>query len=156
MQADEHVIEAYLGTPRERQLVAAKVKAKEKAAVAAEAEVLLELKGVDVFYDKVQVLDGVDMTVRRGERVALLGTNGAGKSTILKPPSGLVTPIAGLVTWKGEDVTAKNAEQLVRKRARARARRPRAVPDAHRRREPPHGRLPARSASRSTASSSAS
>ncbi|HVE93465.1 MAG TPA: ATP-binding cassette domain-containing protein [Acidimicrobiales bacterium] len=115
VQSDERVVEAYLGTPRERQLVAAKVKAKKRAAAAADADVLLEMKGVDVFYDKVQVLDDVNLVVRRGERVALLGTNGAGKSTILRAASGLVEPAAGAVMWKGELVTPKGAEQLVQK-----------------------------------------
>ena len=115
VQSDERVVEAYLGTPRERQLVAAKVKAKARAKAAAEAEVLLEMKSVDVFYDKVQVLDDVNLVVRRGERVALLGTNGAGKSTILRAASGLVAPAEGAVLWKGELVTPKGAEELVKK-----------------------------------------
>jgi branched-chain amino acid transport system ATP-binding protein len=75
---------------------------------------LLEVEGVDVFYDKVQVLYGVDFHVRRGERIALLGTNGAGKSTILKVASGLVAPTAGTVRWKGEDITKAPAEKIVR------------------------------------------
>ncbi len=75
---------------------------------------LLEVEGLDVFYDKVQVLYDVDFHVRRGERIALLGTNGAGKSTILKAASGLVAPTAGTIRWKGEDITSVPAERLVR------------------------------------------
>src|SRR3954462_6399820 len=56
---------------------------------------LLTCRGVDVAYDKVQVLFGVDIDVAPGEIVALLGTNGAGKSTLLKAISGLVTPKGG-------------------------------------------------------------
>jgi branched-chain amino acid transport system ATP-binding protein len=105
------VLEAYLGTPAEQ---------RRTAAVAArpvddEAEVLLSVEGIDVFYDKVQVLYDVDVEVRRGERVALLGTNGAGKSTVLKAASGLITPTAGTIRWKGEDITDIPAEQLVRR-----------------------------------------
>jgi ABC-type branched-subunit amino acid transport system ATPase component len=66
---------------------------------------LLSCRGVDVAYDKVQVLFGVDADIREGEIVALLGTNGAGKSTLLKAISGLVHPIAGRITFDGHDIT---------------------------------------------------
>jgi branched-chain amino acid transport system ATP-binding protein len=66
---------------------------------------LLSCRGVDVAYDKVQVLFGVDINVQQGEIVALLGTNGAGKSTLLKAVSGLVHPIAGHITFDGHDIT---------------------------------------------------
>ena len=68
-------------------------------------EALLTCRGVDVAYDKVQVLFGVDLEVREGEIVALLGTNGAGKSTALKAISGLVHPIAGRIEFDGRDIT---------------------------------------------------
>jgi ABC-type branched-subunit amino acid transport system ATPase component len=66
---------------------------------------LLSCRGVDVAYDKVQVLFGVDLDVAEGSIVALLGTNGAGKSTLLKAISGLVAPTAGRITFAGEDIT---------------------------------------------------
>ena len=66
---------------------------------------LLSCRGVNVAYDKVQVLFGVDLDVEEGEIVALLGTNGAGKSTMLKAISGLVTPIAGRIIFDGRDIT---------------------------------------------------
>ena len=111
VQNDPRVIEAYLGTPAEQQLVAASAR---KRTTDTAAEVLLECEGIDVFYDKVQVLYGVDFHIRRGERVALLGTNGAGKSTVLKAASGLVQPTAGSIRWKGEDITGMPAEKIVR------------------------------------------
>jgi branched-chain amino acid transport system ATP-binding protein len=111
VQADPRVIEAYLGTPAEQARVDA---APTRSRIAADAEVLLEVEGIDVFFDKVQVLYGVDLTVRRGERIALLGTNGAGKSTILKAASGLVPTTAGTIRWKGTDVSTTPAEDLVR------------------------------------------
>ena len=114
IQADPKVVEAYLGTPHERQKVEAQARRSKRAREDTKKEILLELEGVDVFYDKVQVLYGVDFHVRRGERVALLGTNGAGKSTVLKAASGLIQPTAGKILWKGEDALAKPAEQLVR------------------------------------------
>jgi ABC-type branched-subunit amino acid transport system ATPase component len=110
VQSDPRVAEAYLGTPREQRKVAIAASRPEDT----EAELLLDVRGLDVLYDKVQVLYGVDFHVRRGERVALLGTNGAGKSTILKAASGLVTPAAGTITWKGEDITEVPADRRVR------------------------------------------
>src|SRR3954467_7866103 len=65
----------------------------------------LQCRGVDVCYDKVQVLFGVDLEVHQGEIVALLGTNGAGKSTLLKAISGLVRPTAGTITFAGHDIS---------------------------------------------------
>ncbi|HEV3227471.1 MAG TPA: MFS transporter, partial [Acidimicrobiales bacterium] len=66
---------------------------------------LLVCRGVEVAYDQVQVLFGVDMDVKAGECVALLGTNGAGKSTLLKAISGVVDPIGGVVFFDGRDIT---------------------------------------------------
>jgi len=77
-------------------------------AVDASAAPLLSCRGVDVAYDKVQVLFGVDIDVMPGEIVALLGTNGAGKSTLLKAISGLVTPKAGRITFDGIDISSAN------------------------------------------------
>jgi branched-chain amino acid transport system ATP-binding protein len=70
---------------------------------------LLSCRGVDVAYDKVQVLFGVDLDVQRGEIVALLGTNGAGKSTLLKAVSGIVQPVAGSIWFDGKDITRADA-----------------------------------------------
>src|SRR5438132_11451342 len=73
------------------------------------SEVLLSCSGVDVAYDQLQVLFGVDLDVEDGEIVALLGTNGAGKSTLLKAISGLVDPSAGTITFAGDDITHADA-----------------------------------------------
>ncbi len=72
-------------------------------------EALLVCRGVEVAYDQVQVLFGVDMIVEPGECVALLGTNGAGKSTLLKAISGVVDPIGGSVFFDGKDITHLDA-----------------------------------------------
>ena len=79
------------------------------AAVAGQGEAILVCEGVDVAYDRVQVLFGVDLEVQENEIVALLGTNGAGKSTLLKAISGLVDPIAGRIAFAGQDITHANA-----------------------------------------------
>ena len=70
---------------------------------------LLVCKGVDVAYDTVQILFGVDMEVKQGEVIALLGTNGAGKSTLLKAIAGLVDPIGGAIFFDGRDITHADA-----------------------------------------------
>jgi branched-chain amino acid transport system ATP-binding protein len=66
---------------------------------------LLEVDGVDLRYGRVQVLFGVDLNIGDGEFVGLLGTNGAGKSTVLKAVSGLVPVSAGRIRFAGDDIT---------------------------------------------------
>ena len=72
----------------------------------------LVCRGIDVAYDKVQVLFGVDLDVERNEIVALLGTNGAGKSTLLKAISGLVDPKAGKIWLAMPGLTVKPMDIL--------------------------------------------
>jgi branched-chain amino acid transport system ATP-binding protein len=66
---------------------------------------LLVCRDVDVSYDGVQVLFGVDFDVTEGEIIALLGTNGAGKSTLLKAISGTQEASAGAIVFDGRDIT---------------------------------------------------
>ena len=66
---------------------------------------VLQVRGVDVSYGNLQVLFDVGFEVRRGEVLALLGTNGAGKSTILKAISGLVMPDRGVIRMNGRTIT---------------------------------------------------
>ena len=75
--------------------------------------VLLETSGLTVSYDGVQVLFGVDLEVREGEILALLGTNGAGKSTTLNAISGIVEPDGGNVFFQGEAITGEPPETTV-------------------------------------------
>jgi ABC-type branched-subunit amino acid transport system ATPase component len=77
-------------------------------------DALLELRGVDFSYGRVQVLFGIDLAVHRGDAIALLGTNGAGKSTLLRCVSGLESPSRGTVWFDGTDITAKKAESRAR------------------------------------------
>ena len=76
-------------------------------------EPLLEVRGVDFSYGPLQVLFGVDLEVAAGHRVALLGTNGAGKSSVLRVISGLGRPSRGSVWFDGEDITRLPAERRV-------------------------------------------
>jgi branched-chain amino acid transport system ATP-binding protein len=74
---------------------------------------LLDLKGVDAFYGRVQALRGVTLSVDRGEIVALIGSNGAGKTTTLRTISGLVRAAAGVISFDGKDITRTQASQVV-------------------------------------------
>ncbi|MGA0879208.1 MAG: ABC transporter ATP-binding protein, partial [Ilumatobacteraceae bacterium] len=66
---------------------------------------VLQVRNVDVSYGNLQVLFDVNFEVRRGEVLALLGTNGAGKSTILKAIAGLVMPDRGAIRMNGQTIT---------------------------------------------------
>ena len=83
------------------------------ATSSADSPALLTCRGVEVAYDQVQVLFGVDLEVHPGEIVALLGTNGAGKSTLLKAISGSVDPIGGTILLDGRDITHTDAVATV-------------------------------------------
>ena len=73
----------------------------------------LELRGLTAGYGRITGIDNVDLTVRQGELVALLGANGAGKSTFLRAVSGLIKPWSGRVLLHGVDVTGRRSDQLV-------------------------------------------
>jgi ABC-type branched-subunit amino acid transport system ATPase component len=77
------------------------------------SDVVLDVRGLSASYGAVQVLRSVDMKVRRGEIVALLGTNGAGKSTILRCISGLMRPDDGRIVFEGDDVAGLPPEATV-------------------------------------------
>ena len=72
----------------------------------------IAVRGLDVEYDGVQVLFGVDLDVAPGEMVVLLGTNGSGKSTVLRAVSGLVRSRHGSITIEGRDVTHAAPERI--------------------------------------------
>jgi ABC-type branched-subunit amino acid transport system ATPase component len=74
----------------------------------------LEVRNLDFSYDKVQVLFDVDLDLRRGETLGLLGNNGAGKSTLLRVVSGLEKPQRGEVRLNGRTVTSTSPERRVR------------------------------------------
>ncbi len=75
---------------------------------------VLQLHNIDFSYGPVQVLFGVEFEVARGEALALLGTNGAGKSTALRVAAGLAVPSRGVVRLNGRNMTLASAEQRVR------------------------------------------
>lgn len=73
----------------------------------------ISLRDIDFSYGPVQVLFDVDLHVERGETLALLGTNGAGKSTILRVISGLAIPSRGIVRMDGRDITLTSPQTRV-------------------------------------------
>jgi branched-chain amino acid transport system ATP-binding protein len=75
---------------------------------------MLELADIRAGYGPVRVVDGVSFSVRRGEVLALLGANGAGKSTVLKVACGQLRPTAGTVRFLGKDATGRPPERLAR------------------------------------------
>ena len=74
---------------------------------------LLQLQGIVTYYGAIRILKGIDLGVDRGEVVALLGGNAAGKSTTMKTILGLVSPTAGTVKFNEEDVTKASPAQRI-------------------------------------------
>jgi branched-chain amino acid transport system ATP-binding protein len=66
---------------------------------------LLSVHNLEVFYGNIRALRGIDLEVRRGEIVTLIGANGAGKTTTLRTISGLLKPKSGEVTYDGRNIT---------------------------------------------------
>ena len=75
---------------------------------------LLAIEDLHVAYGKTAALHGVHLTVGRGETVALIGANGAGKSTTLRAISGLLAPARGRILFKGRPIGGSRADQIVR------------------------------------------
>jgi branched-chain amino acid transport system ATP-binding protein len=74
---------------------------------------VLELTDVHVRYGNIRALQGVSMRVESGELVALIGSNGAGKSTTLRTISGLLRPTQGTITFEGADITTAATDRIV-------------------------------------------
>ncbi|MBI3856634.1 MAG: LPS export ABC transporter ATP-binding protein [Planctomycetes bacterium] len=78
-------------------------------------EPLLQVDGVSKPYGRRRVVDGVSLSVRRGEVVALLGRNGAGKSTMVEMVMGILKPDQGRIEFGGEAITGMPVHQRSRK-----------------------------------------
>jgi branched-chain amino acid transport system ATP-binding protein len=78
------------------------------------AAVLLQVKGIKVSYGGIQAVRGVDLEVREGELVSLIGSNGAGKTTTMKAITGGLKPNEGHVEFMGKSTAGKGAWDLVR------------------------------------------
>ena len=75
---------------------------------------LLELKDVTVHYEKAEALKGVSVGVEKGEVVTIIGSNGAGKTTVLKAISALVRPTGGEVWFEGNRIDGLPPEKIAR------------------------------------------
>ncbi len=75
---------------------------------------MLEMRHVYTRYGQVECLKGINFKVQENEIVALLGANGAGKTTVLKTLSGLVRPTAGEVLFQGKKISSLSPETIVR------------------------------------------
>jgi branched-chain amino acid transport system ATP-binding protein len=75
---------------------------------------MLQVENVEVYYGKIQALKGVSLVVQPGELVALIGSNGAGKSTMLRTISGLLRPRQGSITYEGQRIDRIAPYQIVR------------------------------------------
>ena len=80
---------------------------------AAAGEVVLSVKGLEVAYGGIRAVKGVDLEVRRGELVALIGANGAGKTSTLKAIARALPMKAGTITFEGRDLRPHEPHELV-------------------------------------------
>ncbi|CAN7348692.1 ABC transporter ATP-binding protein [Bosea sp. LjRoot9] len=78
------------------------------------APYVIEAAGIDVFYGASQILFGVDLAVSQGQTMALLGRNGAGKSTTMKAIAGLAPPRRGFVKVLGQETTKRKPYHIAR------------------------------------------
>src|SRR5450756_1993330 len=76
---------------------------------------MLEIKNLQVYYGAIHALKGIDFHLEEGEIVALIGANGAGKSTTLNSISGLLRPKSGEILFQGQNLTQIPPQLIVRK-----------------------------------------
>ena len=74
---------------------------------------MLEIKDLEVYYGMIQAIKGISFEVNEGEVIALIGANGAGKTTILHTISGLIAPKKGSIIFEGQEITKIPAHKIV-------------------------------------------
>ncbi|MCD7778553.1 MAG: ABC transporter ATP-binding protein [Clostridiales bacterium] len=74
---------------------------------------MLEVKDISVYYGMIQAIKGVSFEVNKGEVIALIGANGAGKTTILQTVTGLLKPKSGKIIFEGKDITKTPGYKIV-------------------------------------------
>jgi branched-chain amino acid transport system ATP-binding protein len=79
------------------------------------ADALLTIDKLEAFYSDARALDGVSLSLKKGETLALIGANGAGKSTLLKCICGLLASKTGSITYKGEKIDHLPAHAIVKR-----------------------------------------
>ena len=75
---------------------------------------MLKIDKINVYYGAIHALKGISVDVKEGEIVTLIGANGAGKSTILRTISGLLKPKSGEITFEGQNIAGKAAQDIVK------------------------------------------
>ncbi len=78
------------------------------------SQTVLHVRKIDVFYESSQVLFNMSLEVRQGETLALLGRNGAGKSTTMKTIAGVMAPKRGEIEFKGQSIAGRPAHLIAR------------------------------------------
>ena len=73
---------------------------------------MLSVEGLDLFYGDAQALSGVSLDVPEGEIVAIVGANGAGKTSLIRAIAGMLKPAAGRVSYKGADITGLDSHRV--------------------------------------------
>ena len=76
---------------------------------------MLEAENISVFYGKAQILHDVNLTVKKGEIVAIMGPNGTGKTVFLRTISGLLRPTTGSITFLGERIDKLPSHEIVKR-----------------------------------------
>jgi len=79
------------------------------------SEPILTVSNVETYYGPIMAIRGVSISVNEGDIVTVLGSNGAGKTTILKTISGVMDPRKGKVTFEGEDITSREPDWVMRR-----------------------------------------
>ena len=83
--------------------------------LASGGDILLSVSGMESCYGRIKALKGIDLEVRRGETVALVGANGAGKTTFLRTLSGVQPMSAGKIVFDGEDISKLRSDLRMRR-----------------------------------------
>jgi branched-chain amino acid transport system ATP-binding protein len=110
---------------------------------------MLRIDNLVCRYGKVEAVKGITLEIENGQLVALIGANGAGKSTTLRTISGILPPASGRITLDGQDITKCTARQILGfgiahcPRHRALSRRPSCLSGHDRERKSRYGRISA-------------
>ena len=75
---------------------------------------MLEIRSINTYYGESHILQGVDLHIKKGQAVGLLGRNGMGKTTLIRSLMGYVPAASGNVLWNGKDVTGLAPERMAR------------------------------------------
>jgi branched-chain amino acid transport system ATP-binding protein len=74
--------------------------------------VILQVESLDLFYGDAQALDGISIGAEEGELVAIVGANGAGKSSLIRTIAGIESPRAGRIRFRGQDITGLPSHRI--------------------------------------------